>query len=215
MNKNGRFITLEGPEGSGKSTQALRLVRRLQAQGLDVLATREPGGTPIGEEIRRILQHEEAGEDMLPEAELFLFLASRAQLVRKVIRPALERGVWVVCDRFADSTAAYQGFGRGCDLEEVLALNAVALGGLNPDLTLLLDLDVELGFERLRMRQKAGGLGQDRIERADRAFHERLRQGYLELARRSPERFRIFDAAMPPDALENAVWEAVVRELRS
>jgi dTMP kinase len=210
----GRFITLEGPEGGGKSTQAARLAARLRAAGREVLATREPGGTPLGEAIRRLLQHEEAGEGMRSEAELFLFLASRAQLVREVIRPALARGTWVVCDRFADSTTAYQGFGRGCDLDTVLAFNAFALGGLEPDLTLLLDLDITLGFERLLARHQAGGVGHDRIERADRAFHERLRQGYLELARRWPGRFRVLNAALPADVLETAIWETVCRELR-
>ena len=192
---SGRFITFEGPEGGGKTTQARRLVTHLEAAGHTVLYTREPGGTPTGEAIRDILQHDRAGEPICAEAEVLLFAASRAQLVRRVIRPALEQGIWVVADRFMDSTTVYQGFGRGFPVERMIEINAFAVGETVPDLTLLLDVEVEHGFRRLRARQESGGGGPDRMEREARAFHERVRAGYLELARRWPERFRIIDAS--------------------
>ncbi len=212
MTVRGRFITLEGPEGSGKSTQATRLIERLRGAGVEVVATREPGGTPLGEEVRGLLQHAAAGEGMCSEAELFLFLAARAQLTRVIIEPALARGAWVVCDRFADSTTAYQGYGRGCDLKTILAFNEFATNTLKPDLTLLLDIDVALGFERLAGRGLVSGQGRDRIERADRDFHERLRKGYLELARLHPERFKVLDARHPPDELAKIIWETIADE---
>lgn len=205
----GRFITFEGPEGGGKTTQAKRLIARLREQGRDVLYTREPGGTPTGEAIRDILQHDKAGEEICDQAEVFLFAASRAQLVRTVILPALERGVIVVCDRFADSTTAYQGYGRGFPVDQMLAINAFAIDGAVPDVTLLLDVPIQLGFERVLGRQQELFQGADRIEREARAFHERVRNGYLELERRWPERFRRVDATQPPDAVETAIWELV------
>ncbi len=205
----GRFITLEGPEGGGKTTQARRLISRLQKEGREVLYTREPGGTKTGEIIREILQHDKAGEPLTAEAEVFLFAASRAQLVRQVIQPALERGVVVVSDRFVDSTSAYQGFGRGFPLEKILAINDFAVGTAVPDLTLLLDVPIELSFKRLAMRQQQSFDQSDRIEREERAFHERVRNGYLELAGRWPERIRRVDAARPMDEVEQDVWELV------
>ena len=209
----GRFITLEGPEGGGKTTQARRLVARLEARGRRVIYTREPGGTKTGEAIRDILQHDHAGEPVTPEAEVLLFSASRAQLVRQVIRPALERGIWVVCDRFADSTTAYQGYGRGFPVETLLGLNAFAIGPAVPDLTFLLDVQVAAGFDRLAGRHAAQGGGPDRMEREARAFHERVRAGYLELARRWPERFRVVDAGLPADDVEARIWSAVDHDL--
>jgi len=205
----GRFITLEGPEGGGKSTQARRLADRLRSCGLEVLCTREPGGTPTGEVIRDILQHDKGGGPVCAEAEVLLFAASRAQLVRDVILPALARGAWVVCDRFADSTTAYQGYGRQLDVEAVLAVNSWAVGEATPDLTLLLDVDVALGFERLRSRHRAGGPGHDRIEREAMDFHERVRAGYLALARRWPGRFRVIDASGATPAVAAAIWSAL------
>ncbi|MBI3986873.1 MAG: dTMP kinase, partial [Lentisphaerae bacterium] len=177
--RRGLFITLEGPEGCGKSTQAPLLVARLRGTGYEVVCVREPGGTATGEAIRHILQHHESGEAVCPEAELLLFLASRAQLVRQVIRPALNRGACVVCDRFADSTTAYQGYGRGLDVEQAIALNEFAVQGVMPDLTVLLDVDIGTGFRRLEKRNRERKVRRDRIERAARTFHERVRRGYL------------------------------------
>lgn len=205
----GRFITFEGPEGGGKTTQAKRLLARLRDEGYDVLYTREPGGTPTGEAIRDILQHDKAGEPLCDETEVFLFAASRAQLVRKVIMPALERGIIVVCDRFADSTTAYQGYGRGFSVEQMLAINAFAIGDAVPDVTLLLDVTIDLGFERITGRQKELFEQADRIEREARAFHERVRNGYLELAQKWPERFRRIEASRTPDEVEALIWEVV------
>ncbi|MCS6771020.1 MAG: dTMP kinase [Kiritimatiellae bacterium] len=212
--RTGRFITFEGPEGSGKSTQARRLVARLREMGAEVVHVREPGGTPTGEAIRRILQHDEAGEPLAHETELFLFAASRAQLVRRVILPALERGAVVVCDRFADSTTAYQGFGRGLPMDALQTIRALAVDGAEPDLTLLLDIPVALGFERVRSRQQDLFEGVDRIEREELAFHERVREGYLQLARENPRRFRRIDASRDPEQVAVEVWEAVQDVLR-
>ncbi|MCO5044676.1 MAG: dTMP kinase [Verrucomicrobia bacterium] len=205
----GRFITFEGPEGGGKTTQAKRLLTRLRDAGRDVLYTREPGGTPTGEAIREILQHDKAGEPLCDQTEVFLFAASRAQLVRRVILPALERGTVVVCDRFADSTTAYQGYGRGFSVEQMLAINAFAIDGAEPDVTLLLDLPIRMGFERVEGRQRQLFEDVDRIEREAREFHERVRNGYLELATRWPTRFRTIDATRTPDEVEQTVWEIV------
>lgn len=212
MSARGRFITFEGPEGGGKTTQARRLMQRLESEGLPVRYTREPGGTSTGEAIRDILQHDKAGEPLCPETEVLLFEASRAQLVRHVILPALARGEWVVCDRFADSTTVYQGYGRGFDVERMIEINRFAIGEAEPDLTLLLDVDVARGFERIHRRPETGG-SLDRIEREERAFHERVREGYLALAARFPDRFRIVDAARDEDAVADAVWE-IVRHVR-
>lgn len=209
MTTSGRFISFEGPEGAGKTTQARRLISRLEGLGLRVLYAREPGGTPTGEAIRGILQYDRAGEPVAPEAEVLLFAASRAQLVRRVIRPALESGVWVVCDRFADSTTVYQGYGRGFPVERMIEINRFATGGLMPDRTFLLDLDIEAGFDRLARRSANGGAPADRMEREDREFHRRVREGYLALARGEPARFRILDATAPADAIAERVWEAL------
>ncbi len=210
----GRFITFEGPEGGGKTTQAKRLIERLDAEGIEVLYTREPGGTPTGEAIRDILQHNITQEDISPSAEVLLFAASRAQLVTHVILPALERGAWVVCDRFADSTTAYQGYGRGFDIEQMIAINSFAIAAATPDLTLLLDVDLEEGFRRITERHKAKDSPLDRIELEARSFHERVRQGYLELAKRWPERFRILDGMRDADILADEIWELIQRECR-
>jgi dTMP kinase len=207
--RTGRFITFEGPEGGGKTTQAKRLMARLRNEGRDVIYTREPGGTPTGEAIRDILQHNTAGEPICDEAEVFLFAASRAQLVRAVILPALARGAVVVCDRFADSTTAYQGYGRGLPVDQMLAINAFAIGEATPDITLLLDIPVSIGFERIHGRQQELFQDADRIEREAREFHERVRAGYLELARRWPARLRLVDASRPPDEVEREIWEIV------
>jgi len=206
---SGKFITLEGPEGSGKSTQAKTLIRRLAGCGIEAVYTREPGGTAIGEAIRNILQHNEAGEAPCERAELLLFEASRNQLVEKVIRPHLEKGKWVICDRFMDSTTAYQGYGRGLPVEEIQAINRFSANGIVPDLTLLLDLDVATGFERITQRYLALGESADRFEKEDRSFHERIRAGYLKLAKEDPKRFRIINAAKKPAAVATAIWDTV------
>jgi dTMP kinase len=184
----GLFITFEGPEGSGKSTQAARLAAALRACGRDVVTAREPGGTPAGEIIRNLLQHDAGGDTLCRESETLLFEASRAQLARTVIEPALERGAIVICDRFADSTTAYQGYGRGLDVEWLLALHAFAQGPTMPDLTLLIDVPVASGFARLADRMAGTQTVLDRMEREARDFHERVRGGYLALADRWPER---------------------------
>jgi dTMP kinase len=205
----GKFITFEGPEGGGKSTQVRRLAERLTAAGLTVITTREPGGTPTGEAIRGILQHDHAGEPICPAAELLLFEASRAQLVEHVIVPALKQGTWVICDRFIDSTAAYQGYGRGFDLAKVIEINTFAIGGCLPDLTILLDVEISAGQTRLALRNREQKTVQDRFEREHSAFHERVRAGYLELARRWPERIRTVDGMGDEARVADDVWRVI------
>ena len=191
MNDRGKFITLEGVEGTGKTTQCALLCDFLRGHGIGVLETREPGGTSLGEEIRRLLL---SPADSAPTAmsELLLFLAARAQLVSEAIVPALDSGMWVVCDRFSDATFAYQGRGRGMDIDAIRRLNEIATGGLKPDVTILLDLDVETGIRRATAAKKefSGGLGGDRMEMEDAGFHRIVRDGYLELAQREPERIK-------------------------
>ena len=213
MEARGLFITFEGPEGGGKSTHAGRLAERLRGAGLDVVQAREPGGTPTGEAIRHILQHDPAGEHLTAETETLLFAASRAQLVRELILPALRRGACVVCDRFADSTAAYQGYGRGIDVEAILAINAFAVDGAVPDLTILLDIEVAEGFRRLEQRNRERRTGRDRIEREAMEFHERMRRGYLALAAREPGRFRVVSAGRAVAAVAADVWTIVEERL--
>ena len=197
----GLFITLEGGEGAGKSLQAEALARRLEATGRVVTRTREPGGTPLGERLRAILLDLSSSHSAIePLTEALLFAGARAELMATVIRPALDRGDIVICDRFGDSTAAYQGYGRGVDLATIGQLNAIAAGGLEPDLTVLLDLPVRAGLAR------ASGTG-DRFGREDEAFHERVRQGYLALAAREPERWLIVYATQAADAVIEAIWK--------
>jgi len=205
----GRLITFEGPEGAGKSTQAAMLIAKLEARGIEVVYTREPGGTKLGESIRGVLQYNEAGEAPCPESEVLLFEASRAQLVRQVIQPALDRGAWVLCDRFADSTTAYQGFGRGFSVELMETINRFAVGGAVPDMTLLLDVNVSLGMQRCAKRQIGKKIQYDRIESEALEFHEKVRQGYLELARRFPERFRKVDAMRHAEPIAEEIWKLV------
>lgn len=187
----GAFITLEGCEGCGKTTQSDPLVAWLVSLGKSVVTTREPGGTPTGEMIRDLLQHHASGEDISPPAEVLLFAASRAQHVAHVIRPALERGDWVVCDRFVDSSLAYQAGGRGIGLDRVLAINEYALDGCWPDCTLWFDLPVETALARMAVR----GARPDRFESEQLGFHQRVGEAYAGLAKRFPERFRRVDAA--------------------
>jgi len=202
MSARGRFITFEGSEGCGKSTQIARLRGRLESAGTAVLLTREPGGTPPGERIRDLLQHAPEGEGLTAEAELLLFAASRAQLVREVIRPALEVGTWVLADRFLDSTTVYQGVARGLDIVAVDAINAFAVGDCLPDRTLLLDISVEEGRRRIGAR---GDGDSDRMEREPDAFFEKVRAGYLELAAAEPQRFAVLDATRTPDEIETEI----------
>jgi len=205
----GKFITFEGPEGSGKSTQVKLLVEKLEAASRNVICTREPGGTATGEAVRNILQHDSVGEVLDEHAELLLFTASRAQLMNHVILPALERGEWVVCDRFIDSTMAYQGYARGMPIETLDLINEFAIYGRKPDLTILLDLDIGHGFERVEERYSDGKGEADRFEREARDFHQRVRNGYHSLAEREPSRFCIIDADRSIDAVASDVWDAV------
>ncbi len=211
--KRGAFITFEGPEGCGKSTQIKLLADGIKAEGIPVLCTREPGGTRTGELIREILQHDKADEPLVPEAELMLFLASRAQLVRQVILPALQAGTWVISDRFMDSTVAYQGYGREFGPDRIMALNTFVVARAIPDLTLLLDLDVKDGFERMAERNRRSGETHDRMEQETLVFHERMRQGYLDLARRMPDRIRVIAAAQSREMVTADIWKAVCHVL--
>jgi dTMP kinase len=206
----GLFITFEGTECSGKSTQIVRLSGRLAGLGHTVRVLREPGGTPIGEEIRHTLKHSDVNHGMMPETELLLMNASRAQLVREVICPALNSGVIVLSDRFYDSTTAYQGYGRGLDLEMVRQSIACAVGETRPDLTLLLTVPVEVSEAR-RLGRLLPGLEnvRDRMEEADRSFFERVEKGYRKLAAAEPNRVKTIDATLPVDRVSQAVWMAV------
>ncbi len=206
----GRLITFEGPEGAGKSTQAAMLIAKLESKGLEIVYTREPGGTKLGEAIRGILQYNAADEVPCPESEVLLFEASRAQLVRQVILPALEKGAWVVCDRFFDSTTAYQGFGRGFSVELMETINRFAVGSAIPDMTILLDVNISLGMQRCAKRQIGKKIQYDRIESEAMAFHENVRQGYLELARRYPDRFRKIDAMRHAEPIAEDIWGIVI-----
>ncbi|WP_041313409.1 dTMP kinase [Heliomicrobium modesticaldum] len=185
----GLFITLEGADGAGKTTQGALLAQAFRILGYPVVETREPGGTPVSEAARRVLL-DPSLKGMVPMAELFLYATARAQLVSEVIRPALASGAVVICDRFTDSTLAYQGFGRGLDLEQLAAINEMATGGLTPDLTLLLDIDTGEGLVRARLRRPEGTKwqGVDRMELEEAAFHERVRRGFLQLAEKDRAR---------------------------
>lgn len=200
---HGFLLSFEGSEGCGKSTQILLLADRLRAAGKTVEVMREPGGTEVGEEIRHLLQHAKAGAAMAPEAELLLFAASRAQLVREKVRPLLDAGVFVILDRFLDSTTVYQGIARGLPLASVQAINAFAVGGTLPHLTVLLDLETEAAWQRIH----ATGRELDRMESLPRAFYEKVRQGYLDLAEAEPGRIAIVDAAQTPDAVHAEILQ--------
>jgi dTMP kinase len=200
----GRFITFEGGEGAGKSTQLKRLVARLEAGGLDVVATREPGGSPGAESIRELVLKGSA-DRWSPVTETLLMYAARRDHVERVIRPALARGAWVVCDRFADSTRAYQGAAGGVDPALIAAMETHVLEATRPDMTLIFDMPVEVGLERAHAR--AGS--EMRFESKGLAFHQRLREGFLAIARAEPDRCAIIDAAGTLDEVEAAVWAAV------
>jgi dTMP kinase len=198
------FITFEGSEGCGKSTQVTRLATRFERSGIPFLVTREPGGTAIGESIRELLQFVPHNAGMTPETELLLFEASRSQLVREVIQPALERAVCVIADRFFDSTTAYQGAARKLDRQLVEQLNAFAIGDCVPDVTFVLDVDAETARSRMQQPRRA-----DRMEQQPAEFYEQVRQAYQELAAREPERVVLVDGAHPPDKVENEIWEMI------
>jgi dTMP kinase len=208
------FITLEGPDGGGKSSQIGLLAEFLRQAGYRVLATREPGGTPIGDRVRQVLL-DPTIDDMLPRTEILLFQASRAQLVDQVIRPHLESGGVILCDRYADSTLAYQGYGQGGDLETLRRLLDFATGGLKPDLTLLLDVDPEVGMQRMCNRKPGTRDGDmNRLDANTLAYHQRVRQGYAELAARDPQRWVRIDASQASDAVQQQMREAALARLR-
>ena len=197
--RNGYFITLEGGEGAGKSTLQAGLAARLRKAGFRVVLTREPGGTPLGKKLRKALLH---GGHVSPAAELLLYAADRAQHVDSVISPALDKGYVVLCDRFSDSTVAYQGYGRKLDLAAIERLNQMAQQGVEPDLTLWLDLPAEAGLARTRRRSKKG----DRLEAEARVFHERVRKGFRAQARRFPHRIVRIDAAGSAAGVADKAW---------
>ena len=205
----GLFITFEGTEGCGKSTQIKLLAEHLQALGHRVRTLREPGGTPIGEEIRHTLKHSDNNHAMTSEAELLLMNASRAQIVREVIRPALADGEIILCDRFYDSTTAYQGFGRELDLEKVKSVIEFAVGETKPDLTFLLHVSQDLSEQRQRERQVTLPFVRDRIEEADRKFFERVAHGYGVIAASEPQRVKFINGAQPLDVVCKMILEIV------
>lgn len=204
----GKFITFEGGEGTGKSTQVRRLVKRLRDAGREVAQTREPGGSPGAEDIRNLVLNGEA-ERWSPRTETLMMFAARSDHLERTIRPALEAGSWVVCDRFADSSRAYQGAGGGVPLDFIERLDLAIVGADQPDLTLVFDLPVEVGLERAFGR----GLFEVRFESKGLAFHQRLRDGFLEIARAHPERCIVIDADGDEDAVEARVWAAVQARL--
>ena len=196
------FITFEGGEGCGKTTQAKALYRRLSRLGISAELTHEPGGTALGSQLRRLLKTRRQDE-ISPESELFLFAACRIQLVNGVIRPGLQKGKVVICDRFADSTTVYQGYGRGIDLTTIKAVNEFAIEGTKPDLTVLLDIPVAKGLGRKQAKMK------DRFEAEETAFHDRVRDGYLKLAADEPERWLVIDASLPKASIGKIIWDRV------
>jgi dTMP kinase len=204
---SGLFISFEGTEAGGKSTQIALLAKRIQASGRKVRSLREPGGTPIGEEIRHTLKHSHANAAMTPEAELLLMCASRSQLVREVIRPALAAGEVVLCDRFYDSTIAYQGYGRGLDLDLIRAVLSFAVGETKPDLTLFLNVPLAVSEARRQARPMAEA--RDRMEEADRAFFARVEEGYRAIAAAEPKRVRVIDGTASQEVVAAEVWRLV------
>lgn len=210
--QRGWFITFEGGEGTGKSTQIERLSLGLADRGHDVVVTREPGGTPLAEAVRAVLLDPDHSPDGL--AELFLLEAARHDHVERVVRPALERGAVVLCDRFADSSLVYQGLVRGVGWQVVERLNELATGGLEPDLTLVFDMEPGSAVDRARSRNTETTLRESRFDDEPNSFHDRVRHGYRELARRFPERVRVIDAYGDPDAVFVRVREALPKELR-
>lgn len=211
---SGFLITFEGSEGGGKTTQISLLAEALRARGHDVVETREPGGTPIGQTLRQLLLRPSTGQPtdpLAPSAELLLMLADRAQHIHEVILPSLQAGRIVLCDRYADSTTAYQGYGRGFDLAEVARLNAFVCSACRPQLTFVLDLPVAVGMERANARR--GGAAIDHFEAASASFHERVREGFLAIARAEPERVCLIDATQDIEAVHTTVLAGVRNRL--
>jgi len=204
-NARGRFITLEGIDGAGKSTHHAWLAERIAARGHTVVATREPGGTPLGEKLRAMLLR----EPMTVDSEALLMFASRREHLEAVIRPALARGDWVLCDRFTDATYAYQGYGRGLPLDLIDAVHALAPLATTPDRTVLIDLEPDKALRRARKRESSRTVDESRFEREAAAFHERVRRGYLELAARAPKRFVVVDGSGGPETVHRRVLEAL------
>ena len=204
----GKLISFEGSEGSGKSTQIARLAGHLQKAGREVVATREPGGTEIGEQIRNIIVHNSKGDEMCPETELLLFTAARAQVVREVIVPALTRGAIVLSDRYLDSSTVYQGIARNLAPGPVSDINRFAVGNVMPDLTIVIDVPTEVSLERIR--QRASDLP-DRMERENIVFYTKVREGYLLLAQQWPERVVVVDGTQTVEALDKKIWAEVQR----
>jgi len=203
----GLFVSFEGGEACGKSTQVARLIRKLESLGHQVLSIREPGSTQAGETIRNLLLHSDQGISLTPTAELLLFGASRAQLVEELIRPGLNAGEIVVADRFTDSTTVYQGIARGLDLKFIRELEEFVCAGLRPAITFLLDLDLET--IRNRRLRRVRPVNADRIEELPLEFHRKVREGYLQLAREFPERIKVIDAARSVDEVEAAIWKEI------
>jgi len=201
----GLFITFEGGEGCGKSTQSRLLLKKLEQQNISVVLTHEPGGTSLGGEIRKLLKEKQCSS-ISPQAELFLFVASRVQLLIELIRPALEETKVVICDRFADSTLVYQGYGRGLDLTTVEKVNNMATENIKPDLTILLDMSPEQGLARKRSLK-------DRFELEDLSFHHRVREGYLKMAATEPDRWLVIDASLPKGKIAEIIWDRVSKLL--
>jgi dTMP kinase len=211
----GTFITFEGIEGSGKSTQIALLANYLSARGIRNVLTREPGGTLIGDQVRKILL-DPANRSLDPTAELLLYAASRAQHLREIILPALANGMIVLCDRFSDATLAYQGYGRGLDIEMIRSLDRIVTTGMRPDLTILFDIEAGMGIARARGRNNSLGLeAEARFENEELVFHDRVRQGYLKLVAREPDRIRIVDASGTSEAVQEQVRKIVDERLRS
>ena len=208
----GVLISFEGSEGSGKTTQIARLAKRLQELGRDVISTREPGGTEIGEQIRNIIVHNSKGDEMCAETELLLFAAARAQLVRESIAPALLRGAIVISDRFLDSSTVYQGIGRNLAMGPVNQINRFAVGNVMPHITVVIDVPTDVSLARIR--QRASDLP-DRMERENIDFYEKVREGYLVLAKGMPERFVVIDGTKSEDVIEKQIWTALEKRLFS
>jgi dTMP kinase len=203
---HGLFITFEGSEGTGKTTQIQRLASRLENLGRKVVISREPGGTPLGEDIRHLLKYAASGENMVPRAELLLFAASRAQHVDELIKPNLDEGNVVICDRFLDSTTVYQGVARAINSHSVETINGIAIASTLPDVTLLIDLDPEEGFQRIQSRNTEPP---DRMEQEHMDFYKAVRQGYLDLAANNQDRFLVIDGHQSMDAVEQAIWNGI------
>ncbi len=212
--ENGFFISFEGPECCGKSTQATMLSQNLREEGYDVLETREPGGTPVGEELRNIVKHIVGEDAVCDEAELLIFCASRAQLMQKRILPHLDLGGIVICDRFADSTTAYQGYGRGFDLELINRLHTICTNGRWPDVTFLLDMDLDKLYERGKIRAQTQSK-RDRIEEESRCFHEAVRSSYLRIASQYPDRIKTIEADDDLEVIHQTILEHIRGDFKS